>query len=63
METHDNKFYYSPVPDEKTYEESLNKASYLVDNGYVNITDGLTFDTLVNHLVQLKLSNKTSHQT
>jgi hypothetical protein len=58
METQDNKFYYKPVPDERTYENAMIKASFLSDNGYVRLTTGFTFETLVEQLIDQEL-NKT----
>lgn len=51
METNDNKFYYKPLPDNRTYENALIKATFLVDNGYVNTTDGYTLYNLVDELI------------
>ena len=56
METQDNKFYYKPVPDERTYENAMEKASYLSDNGYVRITTGFTFESLVEQLIEQELN-------
>ena len=56
METQDNKFYYKPVPDERTYENAIEKASYLSDNGYVRITTGFTFESLVEQLIEQELN-------
>ena len=56
METQDNKFYYKPVPDERTYENVMEKASYLSDNGYVRITTGFTFESLVEQLIEQELN-------
>jgi hypothetical protein len=56
METHDNKFYYEPVPDERTHENAMEKASFLTDNGYINLTSGFTFETLVEQLIEQELN-------
>jgi hypothetical protein len=56
METHDNKFYYKPVPDERTYENAMQKASFLSDNGYLTLTSGFTFETLLEQLIDQELN-------
>lgn len=58
METIDNKFYYKPVPDDRTIEKATIRASYLVDNGYVKLSSGLTYDQLLQHLIKVELKNK-----
>lgn len=58
METHNNNFYYKPVPNDRTYEEALKRATFLSENGYVNLTEGLTFDSLLESLIESELGNK-----
>lgn len=55
METHDNKFYYKPVPANKDYDNALRKASYLTEQGYVNLTDGYKFEQLLEELIEQEL--------
>lgn len=61
METNENKFYYKPVPDARTIEKATTRATYLIDHGYVHLTTGLTYEHLLENLIQLELkNNKTS---
>lgn len=49
---------YSPKANDTTYEDCLKKASFLVDNGYVCITTGYTFETLIDDLIKASLNDK-----
>jgi hypothetical protein len=43
--------YYRPKPDPRVYEEAIEKATFLTDNMYIQLTTGYTFETLVNDLI------------
>ena len=43
--------YYRPKPDPRVYEEAVEKATFLTDNMYIQLTSGYTFETLVNDLI------------
>ncbi|CAB4126687.1 hypothetical protein UFOVP84_14 [uncultured Caudovirales phage] len=47
--------YYRPRPDSRQYQEAVEKATFLIDNSYIKISEGLTFDLLVE---QLLINNK-----
>ena len=51
--------YFRPRPDERTYEEAMIKASYLVDNSYVKLTDAITYEKLTEALAQKIFREKT----
>jgi len=57
METDDDKFYYKPIPDERTYEQAMIKATFLIDNGYVQLTSGLTYESIVDQLINIKTND------
>jgi hypothetical protein len=64
METQDNKFYFKPVPDDRTYENAMIKASFLTDNLYVRLSEGLTYEDLVEQLIKQDLNSRViSHGT
>ena len=50
--------YFRPRVDERTYENAVEKASFLTDNMYVKLTSGYTFETLVNDLINQELNAK-----
>ena len=43
--------YYRPKPDPRVYEDAIEKATFLTDNMYIQLTSGYTFETLVNDLI------------
>jgi hypothetical protein len=43
--------YYRPKPDPRVYEEAIEKATFLTDNMYIQLTTGYTFEALVNDLI------------
>lgn len=54
--------YYRPRPDERTYELAIDKAMYLIDNGYVKLTQGYTEEHLIDDLTaQLMYSKKNNN--
>jgi hypothetical protein len=59
METDNNKYYYKPVPDARTYEFAMKKATFLTENLYVTLTTGYTFEDLVEELIQKETNNKS----
>lgn len=64
METQYNKFYFKPVPDDRTYENAMIKASFLTDNLYVRLSEGLTYEDLVEQLIKQDLNSRViSHGT
>ena len=53
--------YFRPRTDPRIYEESLRRASYLVDNGYVKLSSGVTFEDVVEGLIEsLERENRLS---
>lgn len=51
MITDNGKFYYQPHPDSRIYENCMKKATYLMENGYVQLTLGYTFENLLTDLL------------
>ena len=49
--------YFRPRVDERTYERVLQKATFLTDNLYVKLTDGYTYETLVQDLLTREQQN------
>jgi len=47
---------YSPKANDTTYEDCLKKASFLTDNGYINLTSGFTFEALLEQLLEQELN-------
>jgi hypothetical protein len=43
--------YFRPKPDPRVYEDAIEKATFLTDNMYIQLTSGYTFETLVNDLI------------
>ena len=43
--------YYRPKLDPRVYEDAIEKATFLTDNMYIQLTSGYTFETLVNDLI------------
>ena len=58
MISDNGKFYYSPHPDSRIYENCMKKATFLVENGYVKITLGYTFETLMEQLLDQEVKNQ-----
>jgi hypothetical protein len=48
--------YFRPRVDERIYEKAIQKATFLTDNMYVRLTSGLTFESLVEQLINIELS-------
>ena len=46
-----DQYYFQPKCDPRVYEEAVERASYLIDNGYVRLTAGLTFEQVVGNLI------------
>lgn len=44
--------YFRPRTDPKIYEEAMSRATYLVDMGYVKLSLGMTFENVVESLIQ-----------
>jgi hypothetical protein len=44
--------YYRPKPDPRVYEEAIEKATFLIENGYIAITSGMTREILVDKLIE-----------
>jgi hypothetical protein len=50
--------YFRPRVDERVYEDAVKKATFLTDNMYIKLTNGYTFETLVNDLINKDLRDK-----
>ena len=50
-----DQMYFRPRVDERTYEKAVEKAQFLIDNLYVRLSAGLTFESLVDSLISLEL--------
>ena len=44
--------YFRPRTDPRIYEEAMSRATYLVDMGYVKLSLGITFENVVEGLIQ-----------
>ena len=44
--------YYRPKPDPRVYEDAVEKATFLIDNGYISITSGMTREILIDQLIE-----------
>ena len=53
-----DQYYFRPKCDERTYELAVERASYLIDNGYVKLTSGLTEEQLIDNIVRMLLKQK-----
>lgn len=53
------KNYFQPRPDNRTYENAMIRASYLVDNGYVKLSQGLTYEQLLSTLITVEMKNNS----
>lgn len=47
--------YFRPRVDERTYENAVEKATFLTDNMYIRLTNGYTFETLVSDLIKQEI--------
>jgi hypothetical protein len=50
--------YYRPIPDARVYEEAVERATFLINNGYVSITSGTTEEMLVDKLIEQRQTIK-----
>ena len=53
--------YFRPRCDERTYEEAIERATYLVDGGFYTLTSGQTFDQFVQHIAEMLLKQKSEN--
>lgn len=53
--------YYRPRPDERTYELAIDKAMYLIDKGYVKLTQGYTEEQLIDDLTIQLMHSKNNN--
>lgn len=54
--------YFRPRPDERTYEEAIERARYLIDGRFVTLTTGLTEDDLIEHIADMIRRQKQSNK-
>ena len=58
-----DQMYFRPRVDERTYEKAVEKAQFLIDNLYVRLSAGLTFESLVDSLISLELLKQNTRKT
>lgn len=46
-----DQYYFQPKCDPRIYEEAMARASYLIDNGFIRLTDGITYEQVVHNLI------------
>lgn len=53
-----DQHYFRPRCDERTLEQAIERASFLINNGYVKISSGLTEEQLVDNIANMILKQK-----
>ena len=43
--------YFRPRTDPRIYEEAMARATYLIDNGFIRLSDGVTYEQIVHNLI------------
>ena len=54
--------YFRPRCDERTYEEAVERATFLIDGGYIKLSSGLTFEQVVESLARKILKDKRENK-
>lgn len=53
-----DQHYFAPKPDERTYEEALERVHYLLDKGFIHLTSGQTEEQYIEHYARILAKQK-----
>ena len=53
-----DEYHFAPKPDERSYEEAIERAHYLIDRGFIHLTSGQTEEQIVEHLARMIAKQK-----